>query len=95
MQVRLSLALSFKKLRMHKAGEGELIALEMSIMRGFINSDVAYEIMVLQDLSNNFLSIYKTRSPLLGVCNPIISQCNDIFTDQSIFRYFSREIGQF
>ena len=22
-------------------------------------------------------------------------QCNDIFTDQSIFRYFSREIGQF
>ncbi len=26
---------------------------------------------------------------------PIISQCNGIFTDQSIFRYFSREIGQF
>ena len=26
---------------------------------------------------------------------PIISQCNDIFIDQTIFRYFSREIGQF
>ena len=26
---------------------------------------------------------------------PITRQCNGIFTDQSIFRYFSREIGQF
>ena len=26
---------------------------------------------------------------------PIISQCNGIFTDQSSFRYFSCEIGQF
>ena len=26
---------------------------------------------------------------------PILSQCNGIFTDQSIFRYFPREIGQF
>ena len=26
---------------------------------------------------------------------PIISQCNGIFTDQPIFRYLSREIGQF
>ena len=26
---------------------------------------------------------------------PIINQSNGIFTDQSIFRYFSREIGQF
>ena len=26
---------------------------------------------------------------------PIMSQCNGIFTDQSIFRYFSREIVQF
>ena len=25
----------------------------------------------------------------------VISQCNDIFTERSIFRYFSREIGQF
>ena len=25
---------------------------------------------------------------------PIMRQCNGIFTDQSIFRYFSREIGQ-
>ena len=26
---------------------------------------------------------------------PLISQCNGIFTDQAIFRYFSGEIGQF
>ena len=26
---------------------------------------------------------------------PIMSKCNGIFTDQSIFIYFSREIGQF
>ena len=31
----------------------------------------------------------------LEPATPIISQCNSIFTNQSIFRYFSREIGQF
>ena len=31
----------------------------------------------------------------LEPATPIINQCNGIFTDQSIFRYYSREIGQF
>ena len=30
-----------------------------------------------------------------GPATPIISKCNGILTDQSIFRYFSREMGQF
>ena len=34
-------------------------------------------------------------APYLEPATPIISQCNGIFTDQSIFRYFSRELGQF
>ena len=39
------------------------------------------------------------RSPFLGACNfrapatPIISYWNGIFTDQSVFRYCSRQIG--
>ena len=33
-----------------------------------------------------------TRSP---AATPIIIQCNGILTDQSIFRYFSSEVGQF
>ena len=42
------------------------------------------------------ISSFATRSPSLGACNSHkISQCNGIFTDQSIFIYLSREIGQF
>ena len=36
-----------------------------------------------------------TGAPYLEPATPIIRQCNGIFTNQSIFRYFSREIGQF
>ena len=39
--------------------------------------------------------INQLRSPLLGACNSHNKSVNGIFTDQSIFRYFSREIGQF
>ena len=35
------------------------------------------------------------RSPFLEPATSIISQCNGIFTDHFIFRYFSCEIGQF
>ena len=36
------------------------------------------------------------KSPLLGACNYHNKpECNDIFTDQSIFRYCPLEIGQF
>ena len=41
-----------------------------------------------------FIIISSIRSPLLGACNSQ-SQSNSIFTDQSIFRYFSRGISQF
>ena len=36
----------------------------------------------------------KTGAHYQEPATPIISQCNSIFTDQSIFRNFSHEIGR-
>ena len=45
-------------------------------------------------LTVNFV-VTIVRSPVPGACNSHISKCNGIFTDESIFRPFSREIGLF
>ena len=41
------------------------------------------------------LVIYPAGTYYWEPATPIISQCNGIFTDQSIFRYFSCEVPQF
>ena len=39
--------------------------------------------------------LYLPGAHYLEPATPIMRQCNGIFTEQSIFRHFSREIGQF
>ena len=65
----------------------------------------AFELM-LQHISRTLLAKRSVRRNCSGnlvlsgahylePATPIISHCNGVFTDQSIFRYFSREKGQF